>query len=157
MSTAPASAGTLLSRPGSGWIRWGIPALWLGWAAVYVAGSLARDGVPQQLDVLRWLAPVAMLGLTVRHIVLCRRWAQVRDAGDALEIVQKGRSQRVDLAQLRAVDPAWLFPPVRLALKFHGERARVVFLPARGQDPTALATTLLARAGTHHAVEESTT
>ncbi|MCC8558023.1 hypothetical protein [Xanthomonas vesicatoria] len=116
MSPAHADVGALLSRPASGWTRWGIPALWLGWVAVYVAGSLARDGVPQQVDVLRWLAPVAMVGLTVRHYVLCRRWAQVRDAGDALEIVQQARSQRVDLAQLRAVDPAWLLPPVRLAL-----------------------------------------
>ncbi|WP_181922143.1 hypothetical protein [Xanthomonas campestris] len=157
MSTAHAHAGTLLSRPASGWIRWGIPALWLGWVAVYVARSLARDGVPQQLDVLRWLAPVAMVGLTVRYLVLCRRWAQVRDDGDALEIVQQGQSQRVDLAQLRAVDPAWVMPPVRLALKFHGERTPVVFLPAHGQDPAELATTLLARAGARQAVEESTT
>ncbi|WP_183111319.1 hypothetical protein [Xanthomonas campestris] len=157
MSTAHAHAGTLLSRPASGWIRWGIPALWLGWVAVYVAGSLVRDGVPQQLDVLRWLAPVAMVGLTVRYLVLCRRWAQVCDDGDALEIVRQGQSQRVDLAQLRAVDPAWVMPPARLALKFHGERIPVVFLPAHGQDPAVLATTLLARAGARQAVEESTT
>ncbi|MEA9480012.1 hypothetical protein VC290_06270 [Xanthomonas campestris] len=157
MSTAHAHAGTLLSRPASGWIRWGIPALWLGWVAVYVAGSLVRDGVPQQLDVLRWLAPVAMVGLTVRYLVLCRLWAQVHDAGDALEIVQQGQSQRVDLAQLRAVDPAWVMPPVRLALKFHGERTPVVFLPAHGQDPAVLATTLLARAGARQAAEESMT
>ncbi|MCC5096311.1 hypothetical protein [Xanthomonas campestris] len=157
MSTAHAHAGTLLSRPASGWIRWGIPALWLGWVAVYVAGSLVRDGVPQQLDVLRWLAPVAMVGLTVRYLVLCRRWAQVHDAGDALEIVQQGQSQRVDLAQLRAVDPARVMPPVRLALKFHGERTPVMFLPAHGQDPAVLATTLLARAGARQAAEESMT
>ncbi|MFS8372143.1 hypothetical protein D0A38_15260 [Xanthomonas campestris pv. incanae] len=122
-----------------------------------MAGSLVRDGVPQQLDVLRWLAPVAMVGLTVRYLVLCRRWAQVHDAGDALEIVQQGQSQRVDLAQLRAVDPAWVMPPVRLALKFHGERTPVVFLPAHGQDPAVLATTLLARAGARQAAEESMT
>ncbi|TXD42566.1 hypothetical protein TR80_011735 [Xanthomonas campestris] len=122
-----------------------------------MAGSLVRDGVPQQLGVLRWLAPVAMVGLTVRYLVLCRRWAQVRDDGDALEIVQQGQSQRVDLAQLRAVDPAWVMPPARLALKFHGERTPVVFLPANGQDPAVLATTLLARAGARQAVEESTT
>ncbi|KLD71873.1 hypothetical protein [Xanthomonas pisi] len=157
MSTAHAPAGALLSRPASGWMRWGIPALWLGWAALYVVGSLVRDGVPQQLDVLRWLAPVVLVGLTVRHLVSCRRWAQVRDAGDALEITRQGRSQRVDLAQLRAAAPAWLVPPMRLALKFHGERAQVVFLPAHGLDPAELATTLLARAGARQAVEESTT
>ena len=141
-------------------MRWSIPALWLGWAAVYVMGSLVRDGVPQQLDVLRWLAPVApvaLVGLTVRHLVSCRRWAQVRDAGDALEITRQGRSQRVDLAQLRAAVPAWLLPPTRLALKFHGERTQVVFLPAHGLDPAELATTLLTRAGARQAVEESTT
>ncbi|WP_161962622.1 hypothetical protein [Xanthomonas campestris] len=157
MSTAHAHAGTLLSRPASGWIRWGIPALWLGWVVAYVAGSLVRDGVPQRLDVLRWLAPVAMVGLTVRYLVLCGRWAQVCDDGDALEIVRQGQSQRVDLAQLRAVDPAWVMPPARLALKFHGERTPVVFLPAHGQDPATLATTLLARAGARQTVEESTT
>ncbi|MEA9578307.1 hypothetical protein VC218_05075 [Xanthomonas nasturtii] len=156
MSTAPASAGTLLSRPGSGWIRWGIPALWLGWAAVYVAGSLMRDGVPQQLDILRWLAPALMVVLSLRLTWASTRWAQVCDAGNALEIVQQGRSQRVDLAELRCVDVAGLIPPLRMALKFHGQRADVVFLPARGLEHHQLANTLSARASARRAVEKGT-
>lgn len=147
----------MLSRPLSGWVRWGIPALWLGWVALYVAGSLVRDGVPQQLEVLRWLAPALVVLMTLRLAWSSARWAQVRDAGDALEIVQQGQSQRVDLAELRSVDAAWLIPPRRMALKFHGTRADVVFLPAHGQEQDQLATTLLARANARRGVEKATT
>ncbi|WP_258526952.1 hypothetical protein [Xanthomonas oryzae] len=103
----------------------------VGMGAVYVAGSPMRDGVSQQLDMLRWLAPAFMRVRTLRLAWASRRWAQVCDAGDAREIVQQGRSQRVDLAELRRVDVAGLVPPLRMALEFHGERADVVFLPAR--------------------------
>lgn len=147
----------MLSRPLSGWVRWGIPALWLGWVALYVAGSLLRDGVPQQLEVLRWLAPALVVLMTLRLAWASARWAQVRDAGDALEIKQQGRSQRVDLAELRSVDAASLIPPRRMALKFHGTRADVVFLPAHGQKHDQLVTTLLARASARRGVEKATT
>ncbi|GAE49829.1 hypothetical protein XPU_1361 [Xanthomonas arboricola pv. pruni str. MAFF 311562] len=147
----------MLSRPLSGWVRWGIPALWLGWVALYVAGSLLRDGVPQQLEVLRWLAPALVVLMTLRLAWASARLAQVRDAGDALEIKQQGRSQRVDLAELRSVDAASLIPPRRMALKFHGTRADVVFLPAHGQKHDQLATTLLARASARRGVEKATT
>ncbi|WP_126965534.1 hypothetical protein [Xanthomonas arboricola] len=157
MSTAQPVRGTMLSRPLSGWVRWGIPALWLGWVVLYVAGSLARDGVPQQLEVLRWLAPALVMLMTLRLAWASSRWAQVHDAGDALEIKQQGRSQRVDLAELRSVDAAWLIPPRRMALKFHGTRADVVFLPAHGQEHDQLATTLLARANARRGVEKATT
>ncbi|PPU21800.1 hypothetical protein [Xanthomonas arboricola] len=157
MSTAQPARGTMLSRPLSGWVRWGIPALWLGWVALYMAGSLLRDGVPQQLEVLRWLAPALVVLMTLRLAWSSARWAQVRDAGDALEIVQQGRSQRVDLAELRSVDAAWLIPPRRMALKFHGTRADVVFLPAHGQKHDQLVTTLLARASARRGVEKATT
>ncbi|NJC29745.1 signal transduction histidine kinase [Xanthomonas arboricola] len=157
MSTAQPVRGTMLSRPLSGWVRWGIPALWLGWVALYVAGSLLRDGVPQRLEVLRWLAPALVVLMTLRLAWASTRWAQVRDAGDALEIVQQGRSQRVDLAELRSVDAAWLIPPRRMALKFHGTRADVVFLPAQGQEHDQLVTTLLARASARLGVEKATT
>ncbi|KCW98999.1 hypothetical protein [Xanthomonas arboricola] len=157
MSTAQPARGTMLSRPLSGWVRWGIPALWLGWVALYVAGSLLRDGVPQQLEVLRWLAPALVVLMTLRLAWASARLAQVRDAGDALEIKQQGRSQRVDLAELRSVDAASLIPPRRMALKFHGTRADVVFLPAHGQKHDQLATTLLARASARRGVEKATT
>lgn len=147
----------MLSRPLSGWVRWGIPALWLGWVALYVAGSLLRDGVPQQLEVLRWLAPALVVLMTLRLAWASARWAQVRDAGDALEIKQQGRSQHVDLAELRSVDAASLIPPRRMALKFHGTRADVVFLPAHGQKHDQLVTTLLARASARRGVEKATT
>ncbi|SBV51772.1 hypothetical protein XBLMG947_2562 [Xanthomonas bromi] len=147
----------MLSRAASGWARWGIPAIWLGWVAVYVAGLLLRDGAPRQGEVLRWLVPALMVVLTVRQVWCSRRWAQVRDAGDALEIAQHGRVRRVDLAHLRAVDAAWLVPPVRLALTLHGEHDAVVFLPAREQDHHQLATMLQARASARRAAEASTT
>lgn len=123
--------------------------------AVYVAGSPMRDGVSQQLDILRWLAPAFVRVLTLRLAWASRRWA-VCDAGDAREIVQQGRSQRVDLAELRRVDVAGLVPPLRMALKFHGERADVVFLPARGLEHHQLANTLSPRASARRAVEKGT-
>ncbi|KAB7771339.1 hypothetical protein [Xanthomonas maliensis] len=147
----------MLSRAAGGWVRWGIPALWLGWVAVYLAASLLGQGLPHRVDALRWLAPALLVLLTVRHVWSCNQWAQVRDAGDALEIVQHGRTQRVDVAQLRSVDAAWLIPPVRLVLRFHGERGEVVFLPASAQDHTQLATMLQARASARRAVQASTT
>lgn len=156
MSSAQPALGATVSRPASGWIRWGIPAMWLGWVALYVAGALVRDGVPQQLEVLRWLAPALVVLMTLRLAWASTRWAQVRDAGDALVIVQHGRSQRVDLAELRSVDAAWLIPPRRMALRFHGTRADVVFLPAHGQEHDQLVTTLLARANARRGVEKET-
>ncbi|AZR34356.1 hypothetical protein A11M_0119410 [Xanthomonas vasicola pv. vasculorum NCPPB 895] len=105
--SATQPVGAMLSRSPGGWIRWGIPTLWLGWVAVYIAGSLMRDGIPQQLDILRWLAPA-------------------------------------------------LVPPLRMALKFHGERADVVFLPARGLEHHQLANTLSARASVRRAVQKGT-
>nr|WP_236611227.1 hypothetical protein [Xanthomonas vasicola] len=146
----------MLSRSPGGWIRWGIPTLWLGWVAVYIAGSLMRDGIPQQLEILRWLAPALMLVLILRLAWASRRWTQLCDAGNALEIVQQGRSQCVELAELRRVDVAGLVPPLRMALKFHGERADVVFLPARGLEHHQLANTLSARASARRAVQKGT-
>ncbi|ALS94310.1 hypothetical protein [Xanthomonas oryzae] len=154
--SATQPVGAMLSRSPSGWIRWRLPALWLGCGAVYVAGSPMRDGVSQQLDILRWLAPAFMRVLTLRLAWASRRWAQVCDAGDAREIVQQGRSQRVDLAELRRVDVAGLVLPLRMALKFHGERADVVFLPARGLEHHQLANTLSPRASARRAVKKGT-
>ncbi|MEG8175707.1 hypothetical protein G3N88_17735, partial [Xanthomonas hortorum pv. gardneri] len=90
--------------------------------------------------------PALVVVMALRWLRQPARWAQVYDAGDALLVEHQGRRQRIDLRDLRAVEPAWLIPPVRLALQVQAGDAPVIFLPARGRSAELLATDLMARA-----------
>ncbi|WP_369937534.1 hypothetical protein [Xanthomonas tesorieronis] len=132
-------------------MRWGIPAYWLGWSVLYTVGVLLRDPTVPTGGPWHWIVPALVVAMAVRWLRQPARWAQVYDAGDALLVERQGQRQRIDLRELRAVEPAWLIPPVRLALRMQAADAPVIFLPARGQSPERLAAGLMARADARRA------
>ncbi|MBB4129414.1 hypothetical protein [Xanthomonas sp. 3075] len=146
MSTQPGPRHGILSRTASRWVRWGIPAFWLGWGVFYTVGMLIRAPAVTAGGAWHWIVPALLAAMALRWLRQPARWAQVYDLGDALLIERQGRQQRIDLRDLRAVEPAWLIPPVRVALRMRVGAAPVIFLPACGQSPELLATDLMARA-----------
>ncbi|MBN6112910.1 hypothetical protein [Xanthomonas bonasiae] len=151
MSTQAGARDGILSRAASRWVRWGIPAFWLGWVVLYTVGVLTRDPTVPTGGPWHWIVPALVVAMALRWLRQPARWAQVYDAGDALLVERQGQRQRIDLRELRAVEPAWLIPPVRLALRVHAANAPVIFLPARGQAPELLAAGLMARADARRA------
>ncbi|APP84198.1 hypothetical protein LYZ96_03300 [Xanthomonas hortorum pv. vitians] len=146
MSAQPNVHQDILSRAASRWVRWGIPAFWLGWGVLYTVGVLTRDPRVTTGGPWHWIVPALVVVMALRWLRQPARWAQVYDAGDALLVEHQGRRQRIDLRDLRAVEPAWLIPPVRLALQVQAGDAPVIFLPARGRSAELLATDLMTRA-----------
>lgn len=151
MSTQPDARDQTLSKTASRWVSWGIPAFWLGWCVLYTVGVLLRDPTVPTSGPWHWIVPVLVVAIAVRRLRQSARWARVDDAGDALLVECRGRRQRIDLRELRAVKPACVMPPVRLALHVQAADAPIIFLPARGQSPELLAAGLMARADARRA------